>query len=87
MLDSLSKRRIRDWFRSPGFYVSKVKDRIFCIDNSTTEQKPGAFEPGTMEWLALTELAFGGLQTGGAFKVATGCIRSTTDTVRRMRNS
>lgn len=66
MINPYIARRIRAWLRSPNFYFKRVKDRLFGMDTSFTEKARNDFEPGSMEWLALTELNYGGLQKGGA---------------------
>jgi hypothetical protein len=69
----LSKRRINSWLRSPGFYLQKAKHRVVGIDSSFFANSRDTYTPGSEEWLALTEIAYGGLQLGGvATKVNKG---------------
>lgn len=72
MLNPLTKRRIRSWLRSPGFYVKRARDEIFGIDTSFLEGSRDAFVSGSKEWLALTEFAYGGLKRGAATKTMQG---------------
>lgn len=66
MNSRLTKRKLKAWFRSPKFYAEKAKDRLFGINSSFFNHSIESFAPGSLEWLALTETFYGGLQLGGA---------------------
>jgi hypothetical protein len=59
-------RHLRSWMRSPRHYFNKTKTKLFGIDaDFFNNNKRESYPIGSMEWLALTEMLYGGLQIGG----------------------
>ena len=44
--------------------MQKARDAVFGVDTTLFQKKREAYSIGSFEWLALTELAYGGLQLG-----------------------
>lgn len=63
--DKFLARRIRSWIRSPGFYARKAKERVFGINATFLQGERESYPVGSYEWLALTEVLYGGPQLSG----------------------
>ena len=60
-----TKRHLRSWMRSPRYYLHKTRERLFGINADFFKKNRELYPVGSMEWLALTETLYGGLQVGG----------------------
>ena len=58
-------QHFRSWMRSPRLYLRKARERAFGINAAFFKKSRESYPVGSMEWLALTEALYGGLQLGG----------------------
>lgn len=58
-------RHVRSWIRSPRYYLHKARMRYFGINSNFFKDNRELYPLGSVEWLALTETLYGGLQIGG----------------------
>jgi hypothetical protein len=54
------------WRRAPLFYAGKLCERALGINDSWLTKNRDDFAPGTWQWLALSELQYGGFKVGVA---------------------
>jgi len=71
-MESLLLRRLRIWGRAPRYFAGKLRDRLFGADQSWLGKSRDSFAPGTWQWLALTELKYGGFKPGVASQTNRG---------------
>lgn len=67
-MKKLHLRRLRIWRRAPSFFAGKLRDKVFGADQSWMTKRREDFPVGSWQWLALTEMHYGGFQVGMASK-------------------
>lgn len=65
-MNKFAIRRLKIASRAPLFFLKKIWNRNFGIDNSWLNRSRDDFPIGSWEWLALTESKYGGFKLGTA---------------------
>ena len=63
-MNQLLSRRLRIWRRSPSSFARKVFDRLFGPDMSWLSKSRDDYPVGSWQWLALSEIHYGGFKVG-----------------------